>query len=77
MTTNVKTSVLSNGALTVSTGVSKSFLKGQEVVDDKTGDVLSYQGNIDRPNLKCPFMFLDDNLETRRHSAAYIAKYIG
>lgn len=73
--TNLNATMFGN-TLTVTTGINMTIEKGQRVYDNKTGDYLTFQGKVDTPTLKCPFMFLDEDLDTRRHSAKYIAKYI-
>ena len=76
---NKATATLSGNLLTVRTGVNKAIAIGARVRDAKTGSTVNFVGKAnDRTAMKHPFVFLDlDTNELRRHSADYIAKYIG
>lgn len=73
---NVK-ATMSGNVLTVSTGTSKSFRQGGIARDSKLGHNVTFVGKAPKSSLKCPYIFFDNATnETRRHSAAYISKYI-
>lgn len=78
MTTTKARASMVGDTLTVSTGVTKRLVKGRSVRNTKTGNVVSFQGYVTDPNMKYKAMFLDHSTnEITRHSADYIAKYIG
>lgn len=76
--TKQATATMSGNVLSVRTGVTKTITVGRLNRDAKTGNMLEFIGQVSRKSLKHPYVFVDQATgETRRHSAAYIAKYIG
>lgn len=73
------TATMLGSTLTVKTGVNKSIKAGTRVRDCKTGTSVVFIGKVEDLSVKQhPFAFLDvDTQVLRRHSADYIAKYIG
>lgn len=72
------TATMRGNVLTVNTGKNKIITVGKLNRDSKTGNRLEFIGQSTRVNTKHPFVFVDETTrETKRHSAAYIAKYIG
>jgi hypothetical protein len=77
MSNNVK-ATMKGKVLIVSTGRDKKITIGKLNRDSKTGNRLEFVGQVTRMNTKHPFVFVDEvTREVKRHSAAYIAKYIG
>lgn len=77
MSKNATASMVGN-VLTVRTGKVKTITLGKLNRDAKTGNQLEFVGRVTRKATKHPFIFVDQKtMEAKRHSAAYIAKYIG
>lgn len=74
---NVK-AVMKGNVLTIQTGKNKTITVGKLNRDSKTGNQLEFIGQVTRQQTKHPYVFVDvATKETKRHSAAYIAKYVG
>lgn len=73
------TATISGSTLSVRTGVNKSIRAGTRVYDENTDSQVVFIGQVNDPKArKHPFAFLDvESNEMRRHSADYVAKYIG
>ena len=74
---NVKATMKGN-VLTVNTGKNKTITVGKLNRDSKINQRLELVGQVTRKATKHPFVFVNETTgATTRHSAAYIAKYIG